>query len=99
MTWRYEKPMKGTNFYPHHRRWSCARWILEALRSLHEPVEIGRAWYFLGRADADNSVMFDCNDPLASAYNRRIQTVMALLCAAETQRIEELEFYLSLIHI
>jgi hypothetical protein len=70
VTWRWKSPLPGTMLFPHHRRWDCRKAIIGALRDRDEPER--RAWW-LGRASAFNCIMFDCQDPLASAYARRIE--------------------------
>jgi hypothetical protein len=74
--WIWTEPLKGTQLFPHHRRWDCRLAIIAALRWLDEPTEAAR---FLGRAVAFNAIMFDYHDPLASAYARRIQKIHTLI--------------------
>ncbi len=82
MKWIWTEPLPGTQLFPHHRRWDCRLAIIAALRRLDEPTEAAR---FLGRAVAFNAIMFDCRDPLASAYARRIQKIHTLIAEKGTK--------------
>jgi len=74
--WTWTEPLPGTSVFPHHRRWSCREAIVGALRDRDDPK---RAAWWIGRADAFNLIMYDCNDPLAWAYRRRIEKIRKLL--------------------
>jgi hypothetical protein len=74
--WIWSEPLPGTQLFPHHRRWACRREMMAALQRLDTPRDA--AWC-LGRASAFNAIMFDCGDPLASAYARRIQKIHTLI--------------------
>lgn len=78
MKWLWTDPLEGTTLFPHHRRWDCRVALIEALRYLNDlstPSSRETVVYYLGRAQAFNAIMFDCHDPLASAYARRIEKI------------------------
>ena len=74
--WIWTEPFPGTQFFPHHRRWDCRRAIVHAMRCMPD------GWYWIGRAEAFNAVMFDCADPLASAYAARIEKIRRAMLGA-----------------
>ena len=78
--WRWEEPMPGTQFYPHHYRWACRRSMIRAIEFRNIPHE---AWRAIGEAEGRNAAMYDCGDPLAWAYKRRIGKIIEFLLKTE----------------
>jgi hypothetical protein len=74
--WKWENPLPFTALFPHKVRLACRRAIISALRSRDSPEDF---YFDIGLAQALNCVMFDCYDPLARAYSRRIEKVKKLV--------------------
>ena len=75
-TWRWQEALPGTQLFPHHRRWDCRKEIISTLRALDDE-DMERVYWHLGRASAFNAIMFDCGDPLAYRYAKRIEKLTA----------------------